>query len=342
MFSAAENSLYGTLCLLSAISALVPLPVQLRARNVGVVIMIGWTFVGIFNRGINALAFNQSLELSSVVGCDISAILERVWQLGLCCGCLSVLQSLERIASLRQAHLTHSDRRRQILFDLCIGLGLPLVQIPLFYIVQPHRLDLIESIGCSAPVYNSVPALFVYYLWRILISTFCAIYATLILRWFVLRRHQFSAALSSHHSGLSQRKYFRLFFLAVCEATLVFAGQLFVMVRNLQINKLLPYVSWAYVHADYNRVDHIPMAYIPQEEISTLDALRWLALTPGFTIFAIFGFSEDAKAFYSASIKRIPGLLHCWKKSQTSFNLEPIEPSKDEIIVVVHKESVVD
>lgn len=177
MFSSAENASFGVLSILAGCISTFSFLVHLRAGNTGVILMMFWCFVGLVNKGINALAFNHSLRLTWTFGCDISAVIERIWQLGLCCSSLCVLQKLEGIASLRQAHSTISDRRRRLVIDLTLGLGIPVLQIPLFFIVQPYRLDVLENIGCSAPLYSSVPALFVFHLWRLLVTLFCAVFS---------------------------------------------------------------------------------------------------------------------------------------------------------------------
>ncbi|GAK65036.1 uncharacterized protein PAN0_007c3253 [Moesziomyces antarcticus] len=172
MFSIAENNTYAAFCLIAACLSTLSVPVHVRAGNTAVLLMIFWCSLGLVNKGVNTLAFNHKLRVTWMFACDISAIIERTWQLGLCCGSLCVLHRLENIASLRQAHSTETDRRRRFWIDVGIGLGIPFLQIPLFFIVQPNRLDVQEDIGCSAPLYNSVPALFAYYLWRLLASVF--------------------------------------------------------------------------------------------------------------------------------------------------------------------------
>lgn len=314
--------------------------------------MMFWCFVGLVNKGINALAFNHSLRLTWTFGCDISAVIERIWQLGLCCSSLCVLQKLEGIASLRQAHSTISDRRRRLVIDLTLGLGIPVLQIPLFFIVQPYRLDVLENIGCSAPLYSSVPALFVFHLWRLLVTLFCAVFSVLILRWFVLRQRQFTAALSSQHSGLSQKKYFRLFALAVCEASLVSAGQFYLVIDSLRLTGLQPYKSWKEVHQDFNTIAFVPMPLEGQttSALISVSVLRWLSLIPAVTLFLFFGLTEDAKSVYSASWRALKSLSrYTWfsKGTRTSDNdavlgsesldLEAIQQQGSKVSVIVHK-----
>lgn len=177
MFSSAENIAFGILSILAACLSVVSFPVHLKAGNVSVLLMMSWTFTGLLNKGASAIAFSKSMQITWTPGCDISAVIERIWQLGLCCSSFCVLHRLESIASLRQAHSTNSQRKRRLLIDLSIGLGVPVLQIPIFYIVQPYRADLAIGVGCSAPLYPSIVSLFVFHLWRIVISILCAIYA---------------------------------------------------------------------------------------------------------------------------------------------------------------------
>nr|QBH67622.1 pheromone receptor Pra2 [Ustilago esculenta] len=356
VFSAAENACYGTLCILTACLPTFSFPVHFRAGNTGVLLMIFWCFLGLFNKGVNALAFNHNLQVHWTFGCDISAVIERIWQIGLCCSSLCILQKLESIASLRQAHSSNADRRRRLCIDLSVGLGVPILQIPLFFVVQPYRLDVIENIGCSAPLYNSVPALFVYYLWRLLISVLCSVFAVLILRWFVLRRRQFTAALSSQHSGLSQKKYFRLFALAVCEATLVSVAQFYLIIDSLRLTGLLPYSNWAQVHINFDTIAYVPM--IREGGTShasvSLTIFRWLSLSPALALFFFFGLTEDAKATYQSFWQAIKKMGQAFQPRMRnrgsgkhinpenhSLDLEHFQDQNSKVSIVLHKDIVI-
>ncbi|SOV02274.1 uncharacterized protein UDID_19166 [Ustilago sp. UG-2017a] len=324
MFSTAENAIYGVLCLITACLSISSLPVHVRAGNTGVILMMSWCFVGLFNKGVNALAFNHRLNISWNFGCD--------------------------------AHSTYTDRRRRVCFDIAVGLGIPFLQIPLFFVVQPYRLDVVEDLGCSAPIYNSVPALFVYYFWRLFVSVLCSIYAALILRWFILRRLQFSAALSSQHSGLSQKKYFRLFALALCEATLIAVAQLYLLFAALRITGLLPYPSWEYVHSGFATINLVPMdrSGASSSTLTSLEVFRWFTLSPGIVLFVFFGLTEDAKSAYIGlwqAIKRLRFKVRPRKEcgltegptgfQDTSLDLDDLREQSCKVSVVVHKDVTV-
>jgi len=38
------------------------------------------------------------------------------------------------------------------------------------YVVQGHRFDILEDIGCYPVVYNTLPAYFIYYMWPVLLG----------------------------------------------------------------------------------------------------------------------------------------------------------------------------
>ena len=84
-----------------------------------------------------------------------------------------------------------------VINDLCISLGIPvLVMIlracyvffqllshllitlsPLDFIVQPHRYDILEDIGCQPATYNTLPAYFLVFMWPILLGLISFIYS---------------------------------------------------------------------------------------------------------------------------------------------------------------------
>ncbi|SPO45972.1 related to Pheromone receptor a2 [Moesziomyces antarcticus] len=85
MFSIAENNTYAAFCLIAACLSTLSVPVHVRAGNTAVLLMIFWCSLGLVNKGVNTLAFNHKLRVTWMFACDISAIIERTWQLGLCC-----------------------------------------------------------------------------------------------------------------------------------------------------------------------------------------------------------------------------------------------------------------
>ncbi|SPC63868.1 related to Pheromone receptor a2 [Ustilago sp. UG-2017b] len=279
MFSTAENAIYGVLCLITACLSISSLPVHVRAGNTGVILMMSWCFVGLFNKGVNALAFNHSLNISWNFGCD--------------------------------AHSTHIDSTW-----LKISVAV--------------RQSTIPYLPCSSTTSGDFS------------SAFCALSTP------------FSAALSSQHSGLSQKKYFRLFALALCEATLIAVAQLYLLFAALRITGLLPYPSWEYVHSGFATINLVPMdrSGASSSTLTSLEVFRWFTLSPGIVLFVFFGLTEDAKSAYIGLWQAIKRLRFKVRKEcgltegptgfqDISLDLDDLREQSCKVSVVVHKDVTV-
>lgn len=61
--------------------------------------------------------------------------------------------------------------------ELLLGLVTPLVQVPLHYIVQGHRYNQIQDVGCVVAIYPSVPAIILVLCYPVLINIISFVYA---------------------------------------------------------------------------------------------------------------------------------------------------------------------
>ena len=53
--------------------------------------------------------------------------------------------------------MSASERNRRLFGDVALCLGFPVIMLPLLYVVQGHRYDITESIGCTLDTYPSWP-----------------------------------------------------------------------------------------------------------------------------------------------------------------------------------------
>lgn len=91
---------------------------------------------------------------------------------------LSQMRKLESVASTRQTILSARSRKRRMWEELVLCIILPLVMLPLLYIVQGHRYRLIESLGPGGvPIYFSWPGLIIAYIVPSLIAVASLVYA---------------------------------------------------------------------------------------------------------------------------------------------------------------------
>lgn len=90
---------------------------------------------------------------------------------------LCITRQLEAIAAARQAQFSAKDRYQRRIVDLSIGLGLPLLVMSLHTVVQGHRYDVIQRVGCIPAVYWSLPAVFLVIIWPVILLLAAAVYA---------------------------------------------------------------------------------------------------------------------------------------------------------------------
>lgn len=88
------------------------------------------------------------------------------------------MRRLEAVASTRHTTISASARKRRIWEEVILCIILPLVMLPLLYIVQGHRYRLIESLGPSTvPVYFSWQGLLLAYVVPCVLALASLVYA---------------------------------------------------------------------------------------------------------------------------------------------------------------------
>jgi pheromone a factor receptor len=183
------------------------------------------------------------------------------------------------------------------------------------YVVQGHRFDIYEDVGCYPFIYNTLPAFFLSDSWPIIIGLISSVYcgtpllggflsailspAGLSLNAFYLRRAQFTRFTASNKS-LSTSRYFRLMALAMTEILCTIPLASFMIWLNSAALPVQPWVSWEYVHYDFSRVVQYPsvlwtMNYLV---VVAIQLTRWLVVICAFVFFAFFGFAAEARKNY--------------------------------------------
>ncbi|CUA78328.1 Pheromone B beta 1 receptor [Schizophyllum commune] [Rhizoctonia solani] len=124
------------------------------------------------------------------------------------------------------------------------------------------------------------------------------IYTAIALRWFIQRRTQFQASLQSNNSGLTMSRYLRLVLFSV---TLMLAGMAmttFVLVTNVISLNFEPWVSWEFVHADWNNIDQFARDLVPEAYWSSILLVWYLVPITSVIFFAFFGYVGELKVEY--------------------------------------------
>ncbi|KAJ7732231.1 pheromone A receptor-domain-containing protein [Mycena maculata] len=293
--------LYPVFAFISFVIVLIPLPWHFQAWNAGTCLFMIWTALACLNNFINSIVWHNNVIDWAPVWCDISTRLTIGISVAIPAASLCINRRLYKIAACQTVSITKAQKRRAVMVDCAIGVGIPVLQMILQYVVQGHRYNIMEDIGCYPTTYNTPLAYPLSYLWPNVIGLISACYCILSLREFNRRRAQFALLLSaSSTSPLSLSRYFRLMALATIELvfnTPISAYGLYLTVTHDQIR---PWISWANTHFQFSAVDLIPSIIwrADRATVVTIELSRWAVVFCAFVFFAFFGFAAEARKHY--------------------------------------------
>ncbi|KAI0033047.1 GPCR fungal pheromone mating factor, partial [Vararia minispora EC-137] len=284
---------------LAAALVLVPVSWHWRARSIPTLSIIAWLFLDNIILAVNAIVWSGNVNVVSLVWCDIAVRVEYASNLALPAACLCLTIRLERISSARSASTTLTSKRKWMWFDIMMCWGLPLLYLGLYYIVQGHRFDIVEDLGCRFTFYVSVAGLFLVMLPPLLLSFLTLIFAGLSLAHFFRRRIDFSKHLASSGSALTTARYLRLMLMSIVLMLWVLA----VTSANVWFSSrtgLRPWISWDNVHSNWWQVGQFPQALMSQSDRTWVLALWWAVPVSAYINAMFFVFGEDALKEYRA------------------------------------------
>jgi len=201
--------------------------------------------------------------------------------------------------------VSRAEKRRAVMVDLAIGLGYPLLMIALQYIVQGHRFNIFEDIGCFPFTYNTPPAFVLVHCQPVLIGLVSAVYCALSIRLFWKRHAQFNELLSGHRN-LNANRYLRLMFLAGIEMLCTIPIGAWSIAANVQAG-VFPWLGWEDTHYGFSRVDLIPAIFWRRDpaSVSGLECTRWSPVVCAIVFFAFFGFADEARKHYRSAVESV-------------------------------------
>ncbi|KAF8307933.1 fungal pheromone STE3G-protein-coupled receptor [Clavulina sp. PMI_390] len=281
---------------------LLPLPWHWRARNIPVASCIIWLAQGNFFRGINAIIWQGNVVCKFLPYGDIVAQLQVASVWGMTASVFCIARHLEAISSPHYSTTGLNNPRNRVIFELWMCVISPVIFAGLHLIVQEHRFNILEDIGPHVSTHWSMVAICIYYLPPVILSLGTSYYGAKALWWFFDRRAEMrsprpyssaSCSLNLTGSAHPDTYYIRLMGLSAVEllGTLSFNG--FVLIANGQ-EKLWPYLSWNYVHSDFQQVFQIPWSTIPSYWVTVYWVSWSLRPTAAILFWAFFGLGEEA------------------------------------------------
>ncbi|RFU24072.1 hypothetical protein B7463_g12266, partial [Scytalidium lignicola] len=212
-----------------------------------------------------------------------------------CLACVS--RNLAKAVDTDNANLleTPAMRHRRIAIDLFICLGIPVLQLGLYYIVQVDRYIIVTITGCANSVDNSWPSIVIVHMWAPIFAVINAYYALLVVIRLRKHRHQFSNTLSSTGSGLSATRFLKLFMLSLSLLIIYLPVMFYFLYVNMKgSSPWIPY-SFSRIH---DPATWEPIIFLSLEDAPDLQWDGWLPISMGFLIVFFYGIGDEAIEIY--------------------------------------------
>ncbi|KAI0059686.1 STE3-domain-containing protein [Artomyces pyxidatus] len=295
------NAVFSAFSFTGFVLVLIPFYWHAEGANTGTCLFMFWSALGCLNSFVNSRVWNGSVLNVAPVWCDISTRIIIA---------INVAIPLSTLCITRRLHLITSDaapklnKRREALIDLSLGLGLPILDVILAYIVQGHRFNILEDVGCWPATVNTDWTYLVCFAWPIVIGFLSAYYGIRAMHNFYSRRKELNSMISSGSTNDSfsyQRSlYIRLMVLALVDICFTVPIASYLVYLDRTSPGYYPYASWSWIHADFSRVDQIPAVYwkATSESVATIELSRWSNVLSAFVFFALFGLAQEAQKNY--------------------------------------------
>ncbi|EGO00676.1 hypothetical protein SERLA73DRAFT_105041 [Serpula lacrymans var. lacrymans S7.3] len=274
------------------------LPMHLRARNAGTCMYIVWTSIVCLTTAVNSVIWNRNYVNWSPVWCNISSrvIITAGWgnEVALLC----IVRRLYRIITMKAVNQSVREVRRDLIVDLCIGIGIPVLILSLQYIVEFHDFEIYEDVGCYPAVLATAPAIPIFLIWPAVFGLVTAIYAGLTI-YATIKRKAYKRDIMESNQALQFGHYWRLLTLTGIGVICTLPYGMLNLVENIVAAPVQPY-SWDLLHSTFSEAGETPAYYWASDAVSeySLEITRWSPVFNAFMFFAFFAFTKEARQDY--------------------------------------------
>lgn len=281
---------------------------KVPGRPWATLILIGWVFA------INLLSFIDSIIWGAgdpdqwwdgQVYCDIDSHIKSAFPLGVPGATIGICRFLAAATNPDpgQKALKYTQSRRNII-DLFLGLLLPILHVPIKFIISPRRYYIIGIGGCTGWTDDSWPSIPLYYLWSPILTLVASGYAGIhplkcaslitvvfLRHWWIRRQNLNSNWAMGQRSGISRLDFIRLVATVLSVVFLYLPLSLYILGVNLAI-PLHPF-SWSRIHGPFWNVIEKVASPTGKAEWEA-----WIGPVLAITSFFFVGFTRPAKQFY--------------------------------------------
>ncbi|KAI0292308.1 GPCR fungal pheromone mating factor [Russula brevipes] len=292
------NGIFIAFSFLGFIMCAIPFYWHLETWNAGTCLFMAWVGLGCLMQFISSIVWNKNTIDKAPVYCDFSTRIQVGLNAAIPACSLCIIRRLYKIATANGVMPTGAGKRSAVITDLLIGLGIPILQIILQYIVSGHRYDIYEDFGPFQVTTKTLPALFLFVAWPLVIGLVSLSYGARSICALYKRQRRFKEIMSAT-PGLNHGRYFRLMALSSLDMLLTIPIAVYIVVLDVK-QGVDPWISWDETHFNYSRVVQVP-GFVWKNEAHTsqvLEMYRWSLVLCAFVFFAFFGFADEARQHY--------------------------------------------
>ncbi|KLO14136.1 fungal pheromone STE3G-protein-coupled receptor [Schizopora paradoxa] len=283
--------------------SVVPLASHLGSHScrTGIWMYAFWVGSQNFTNFVDSIIWRNNVNIVAPVWCDIVTKLQLGTAVGVP-GCTLVfcrhLYNITRIRAVLPVD-EKSERRRAIMIDLMITLGVPLASMALCTLTQPYRFELVEEIGCQSAEFSYITFGMIFVL-----SFVATILAPFPIHFFIRHRAEVNENLATHPEVIPNR-YHRV--MAIACLTLILDLPVCVLVVTTRLlaggesDLNNPYRSWSFVRdGSFSQIFQTTAKEWGSDKwlVFTVKWNEWSYVMHAIVFFIIFGTTLEARTRY--------------------------------------------
>lgn len=327
----AAYPLYPICAFFGFILVVVPMPWHLRQWNTSTVWFMTWTSLACLNQFVNSVIWHGNVINRTPWWCDVSSRIILGAAVGIPASCMSINRRLFIFTHLKIVSVSSKMKIREALIDTIICFFFPLSCIGLAYIVQGHRYNIFEDIGCYPAIYNTLLAYFLVFAPPLVTAIVSIFFGVLTLVSFARRSSEIKQIMSSS-SRMTLTRYLRLMAMTMTEMCFNAPLTCLTIALNARV-PVHPWVSWDDTHFNFGRVNLYPSVFWRDGSWAEaqVELSRWIAPFCAFVFFCLFwllrGYAQVIQACVRISwsvYQRFEGDISAISISYEVYDVTPI------------------
>ncbi|KAF2128356.1 STE3-domain-containing protein [Dothidotthia symphoricarpi CBS 119687] len=295
-----------------------PLIWHFSQRNIAAGSLILWIIMTNFFDSVNPLIWprdNITEWWDGKIWCDINVRIQIGGTVGMAASVTMIVRKLARVMDTRNITMSTSrnNKKKEMILDMLVCWGYPLVLIIVYYAVQPMRYLIYGIVGCWSAYHTSWPSVVLSYMWGPITMCVAAYYAGLLLYRLYRYRREFNRLVAARNTTKS--RFVRLF--VICIVIILFYLPYTFYLLSILIPEITDPYDWKSVHGpNFNSIIMIPV-------FGQVFLDKWGQVASGYVIFLVFGTGTDAhntyrKMLLAVGLGRIFPSLHHMRESGAS------------------------